>query len=279
MHKGIDTSKWQASKVNYAKAKQAGLEFAILRIGANGTKDKCFEADYASAKAAGLKIGVYHYSYATNESGAQIDANRVLGWLNGRKIDLPVFYDMEDEKQKGKSRRTLNTAMVNKFASLIKAAGYDCMLYTGEYFCNNYINVQDLTVELWIAKYSTKEPSVGHPVSLWQYSSDAINTDYFAGKLDQNYCYIDKWFGTQTAAIKAEEAAANPYPVPTRTLKKTVPCMKGNDVRWLQYELGIAVDGIFGNQTKAMVKDFQKSYGLTVDGIVGAVTRYKLINS
>ena len=57
MKYGIDTSKWQSSKVDYAKAKQAGIEFVFLRIGYNKTKDKCFERDYAAAIAAGLKVG------------------------------------------------------------------------------------------------------------------------------------------------------------------------------------------------------------------------------
>lgn len=65
------------------------------------------------------------------------------------------------------------------------------------------------------------------------------------------------------------------YPVPTRVLK--VGC-QGDDVKWLQSSLkqlgySITVDGIFGNGTKSKVIAFQKSAGLTQDGIVGPVTR------
>ena len=38
MKYGIDTSKWQSGKVDYAKAKQAGIEFVFLRIGYNKTE-------------------------------------------------------------------------------------------------------------------------------------------------------------------------------------------------------------------------------------------------
>jgi hypothetical protein len=47
---------------------------------------------------------------------------------------------------------------------------------------------------------------------------------------------------------------------------------QGEDVRQVQGLLGIAVDGIFGEQTQAAVIQFQKSNGLAVDGIVGPIT-------
>jgi hypothetical protein len=68
----------------------------------------------------------------------------------------------------------------------------------------------------------------------------------------------------------------NPYPVPTRTLKKG---MKGNDVKWVQFVCqkdGIYVsggcDGDFGQGTKNAVIEFQRKHGLSRDGVVGAKT-------
>ena len=63
------------------------------------------------------------------------------------------------------------------------------------------------------------------------------------------------------------------------TLKKG---SKGNDVKTLQQALNkalgtnLAVDGQFGKKTQAAVKQFQKKYGLTVDGVVGKQTLTKL---
>ena len=51
---------------------------------------------------------------------------------------------------------------------------------------------------------------------------------------------------------------------------------KGNEVKVLQEKLNLKADGIFGPLTEEAVKDFQRSNGLKVDGIVGANTLSKL---
>lgn len=51
---------------------------------------------------------------------------------------------------------------------------------------------------------------------------------------------------------------------------------KGTDVKVLQSKLNLIQDGIFGKITEEAVKNFQKSAGLTVDGIVGTNTWNKL---
>lgn len=64
---------------------------------------------------------------------------------------------------------------------------------------------------------------------------------------------------------------------------------RGNDVRAIQYYLAfigffndrlpeINVDGIFGPATENAVRAFQRQYGLTVDGIVGRNTWYRMID-
>ena len=66
---------------------------------------------------------------------------------------------------------------------------------------------------------------------------------------------------------------------PVRLLKRTSPMQRGDDVKALQEQLtalGFAcgkIDGIFGDKTKAAVIAFQTAVGVTVDGIVGPVTR------
>ena len=49
-----------------------------------------------------------------------------------------------------------------------------------------------------------------------------------------------------------------------------------NEVKVLQEKLNLKADGIFGPLTEEAIKDFQRSNGLEVDGIVGANTLSKL---
>lgn len=51
---------------------------------------------------------------------------------------------------------------------------------------------------------------------------------------------------------------------------------RGNEVKALQEKLNLKADGIFGPITEEAVKDFQRTNGLEVDGIVGANTLSKL---
>ena len=73
----------------------------------------------------------------------------------------------------------------------------------------------------------------------------------------------------------------NPYTEPTRTIKRTIPTMKGEDVKWVQwhldrlgYDLGkYGIDGSCGNTTVKAIKAFQKDAEITVDGKCGPTTR------
>ena len=54
---------------------------------------------------------------------------------------------------------------------------------------------------------------------------------------------------------------------------------RGPNVRWLQEQLGISVDGVFGRGTKASLKSFQRKHRLKADGICGRQTWTALTGS
>jgi len=74
-------------------------------------------------------------------------------------------------------------------------------------------------------------------------------------------------------------AIGNPYQEPTKNVRLNT---RGNDARWLQYELNrvggykLIVDGIAGELSIACLRNFQKTHGLVDDGICGPLTRQKL---
>ena len=75
-----------------------------------------------------------------------------------------------------------------------------------------------------------------------------------------------------------ENPNRNPYPEPTKNVKLN---SRGNDVRWLQFELNrrgfkLIVDGVFGSKTLNSLMSFQKDSHILVDGICGPETRKAL---
>lgn len=72
----------------------------------------------------------------------------------------------------------------------------------------------------------------------------------------------------------------SPYPIPSGILATG---STGDSVKWIQsclnelMKAGITVDGIYGSQTAAAVKAFQKANGLTADGVVGSNTTTKML--
>ena len=72
--------------------------------------------------------------------------------------------------------------------------------------------------------------------------------------------------------------AKNPFAEPLVNIKRG---MKGNDVKWVQFELSeagytIDVDGDFGQITDSTLRAFQKSCKIEADGICGKITRQYL---
>lgn len=81
------------------------------------------------------------------------------------------------------------------------------------------------------------------------------------------------------------KVSGNPYPVPTRTIKRTSPTMTGEDVAWVQYHLvrlGCMaaktkdgknnIDKKYGAISEIGVMEAQKRYGIQQNGIVDART-------
>lgn len=92
---------------------------------------------------------------------------------------------------------------------------------------------------------------------------------------------ISAIFKVSDATVKTpKNTIVNPYPVPKRTLKRG---FKGDDVRWLQFQLtklGFdpkGIDGSFGTGCFIAVLAYQKSRGLDIDGSVGPKTLGSLL--
>ncbi|MFO1533892.1 MAG: peptidoglycan-binding protein, partial [Thermoplasmatota archaeon] len=69
-----------------------------------------------------------------------------------------------------------------------------------------------------------------------------------------------------TSAPPRKPVRHNPFPAPSSTLR---PGARGDVVRWVQWAVGVPVDGVWGAQTTSAVKYFQHQHRLVDDGVVG----------
>lgn len=115
--------------------------------------------------------------------------------------------------------------------------------------------------------YATAEDPVTHKPN---YANTLIKTI-------QNH-HLYNWDREALGQEIIEQKTGNPYAEPTKNIRLN---SRGNDVRWLQYELNrkkykLIVDGIAGPKTIEALTDFQIHNDLKPDGICGPLTRAAL---
>lgn len=137
-YKGIDVSSWQGT-IDWKTVADYGMGFAILRITEkDNVIDSTFEANYKGCTANNIPVGVYKYSYAINVSEIKHEAKKVVEVLNGRKLDYPVFLDIEDECQENLPK-SLMVQMIDAFRETIIKAGYQFGIYCGYSWYQNQL--------------------------------------------------------------------------------------------------------------------------------------------
>lgn len=184
-YKGIDISKWQGN-INWDELMEDNPHFIIMRVGTgknNYEKDSKFEEYYFKARYYDIPVGVYMYSMALNMKDALKEADKTLEWLNGKQLDLPVFYDIENINQTILGKDVL-TKIAETFCDKIIENGYKCGIYANKYFLNDYLNIYELNkYSLWLAHWTGvndytdalrdafKSDYNLSPYNYWQFSS------------------------------------------------------------------------------------------------------------
>lgn len=193
--RGIDVSAYN-QVTNYQEVARYGIKVAIMRVTERGNQvDPTFYRNYEGFSGAGLKMGVYKYSYALNIGQAREEARGVLAALGGRKLDYPVFYDMEWSEQRTLPKSAV-TAIVKAFRQEILDGGYRFGIYCNMDWYRNVLDVASLPYDYWIAAYPYNDQgqiveSLRPPVGMgWQYSSKG-RVPGITGYVDLDVFYKD----------------------------------------------------------------------------------------
>ena len=207
--KGIDVSAWQG-KIDWKTVADYGMGFAILRITeASNVVDSQFENNLAGCNKYNIPVGVYKYSYAMTIAEIQREARKVVSTLNGRRIQFPVFLDLEYNNQRSLGSESVHK-MADAFREIVEAAGYKFAIYCNVDWYENVICSHLKKYDFWIARYPANDdgwlqerlrPDFGVG---WQYSSKA-KIPGISGTVDRNVFYKD--YSEETE--KKEETTVN----------------------------------------------------------------------
>lgn len=200
VRRGVDLSVFQKN-VDWAKAAESGVEFAVIRLGFRGygkgvlQPDDLFDSHLEGAHASGIDAGVYFFSQALTAEEGREEAQYVLERLNGRKLELPVYFDWEpvsaeDSRTNGYDYTNLTDSAV-AFCQTIEDAGYQAGVYINRqqgYYHYDLSRLADYS--LWVADYNSY-PDFYYRFDMWQYSPGG-QVEGFDIQVDENLLFMPK---------------------------------------------------------------------------------------
>lgn len=201
---GIDVSHWQ-NTINWAKVKNDGVQFAIIKATGRGCyktskgalyTDSMFKKNIEGAIKNGIPVGVYCFSAAITVQEAIDEANYTCDKIASYGVSLPVFMDYEFEesyRMNNGASADERTEIIEAFCETVRSRGYTPGVYSGDLLLSKTVNGISLGKRyfMWVASYSSYIHFYNGLYDMWQYTSkgnvDGINT----GSTDLNYWYKD----------------------------------------------------------------------------------------
>jgi len=179
-----------------------------------------------------------------------------------------------------------------------RARGYDFTITSSTAFDHKWIperNIYD-TIDAavdnifnnYLSRPNVKQPILTQYCDGRQVSCPGLMTQWGSKSLgDQGYTPIQilrNFYGNNIYINSTEEISGIPASYPGTALRSG---SRGNSVRTIQEQLNVisgaypripkvAEDGVFGQGTEDSVREFQKVFNLTPDGVVGFSTWYKI---
>ena len=187
----IDVSQHNGN-IDWNKVKSAGIDYAILRIGWIGNSkqqiDTKFNEYYNGARAVGIDVGVYVYNYAKSSQKVIEGANWVVNLLKDKPLQLPVYFDIEDDTLKILGKDTLTQLCVD-FNGVIEKSGRWAGVYANKYWYTTFLHYDLLKAKytLWLAQYANNHSM---DCDIWQYSEKG-SVYGISGYTDMNIIYRD----------------------------------------------------------------------------------------
>lgn len=261
--KGIDVSHHQGT-VDWKKAKEDGVEFAIIRCGFGMNQTKQDDAQWFNnvkgCEENNIPYGVYLYSYADTVKKAQSEAEHVLRLIKGHTLAYPVYYDIEEKAVLNKLTAEQLGKIAATFVNKVKAEGYQTGIYSNKSNFETFLTDSQFSQwNKWVAQYNSAACTYKGTYQIWQ-AADTGTIDGVNGAVDINFAMkttssSDNNPGTSTekpatSATKPTTTAAknNTRPAPVKLRTPTIKVkssakkkaqiiwnLKGNGVKYQVY--------------------------------------------
>lgn len=244
MKKGIDI--YKHNPINDMAKVAESIDFIILQIGYGvqytlNQKDTKFDERYAYFHGK-IPIGVYYYAYGKNIGDGKKEAENCLKYLEGRELELPIYYDIEDSSNRN------HDAITMEFVDTIKAAGYRAGVYTYTSYAKSNMHLDKFSdCSLWIAAYGKNDGQIldkykPSGADIWQYTSNGTVAG-MPNRVDMNVMLNDSVIEGNDEEMSYDQ------------FKEYMT----------QYNAEVAKKGTADDFQK-MVKDFAIRIGITADG-------------
>lgn len=221
--KGIDVSHYN-KPIDWNKVK-GQIDFAILKLGNIGDNkkfwlDDSFENNYNECQRLGIPVGCYLYCYTNSVANAKVAGQEVGIYLKNKKLQLPVYIDMEDNEIKVEGKAKL-TEIATAFNIEIEKSGKWAGVYANLDWFKNHLEKSKLVPRFtsWIAHYGVNPEKYKGQYDMLQYTSSGVisGCNGNGGKVDMNEMYRD--------LIKEINGNSDPKPNP----KPSEPTKKSNE--------------------------------------------------
>ncbi len=190
---GVDISYCQRG-LDYAKLKDDGVKFAIIRAGFTGlrshkqTADELLHTHVNGCLSQGLPYGFYFYSCARNVEEAAAEARFCVDLIKDYPLPkYPVFIDVE-ESQISDRGRDVATDIVLTFINEVEKLGYPSGVYCNPNWMETRLRKSRLVGRdnIWLAHW-VKKSAYDYGQKLWQ-----NGLRYSAGmNIDSDICFVD----------------------------------------------------------------------------------------
>ena len=207
---GIDVSHHQGS-IDWAKVAKYGItsagylpvNFAVLKCiyeAQSHRKDDFFDVNYDGCINNAINVGVYVYHASKSLADPEAEAKALIKALNGRKLHIGIWHDLEDSSLKKAGNAAIN-ALLKIEDDIFKASGYnDIGIYCNKSWHDSVLDTKYLKANYkywWIARYLKNDTGIIPSSNLspikyanaWQFSSKG-RVEGISGNVDLDIDFV-----------------------------------------------------------------------------------------